>query len=538
MPGMAMETETAARLRERWVAFAFTGSDLLVEASAEGVICFAAGPFRIRFGTEPESFVGQRAIALIAPSDQSAFSVTLRMVALLGRTNPVVLRLNDAAHTACAISAMLVPGPHKRLCLAFGPVPIELPASPKPEPARLGGAAPFSREAEAWVRGGAGGSLGLVEVRGWGAAKDAMSEQEAEGLRARIGSALAAARPGALVGELADGRFGVLSAAPLNAETLAAELAALLSKTPATGEAGVDGMEMALAGHGLTPFQAVRAVRFALGEFSQAGTAAVLAEGGRQGLGGVIAQAQTRARGLRTAIQERQFKLAYQPLVGLADRAVHHHEALLRLGRGGATPGYGPQEFVTFAEAVGLAEELDFAVLEQSLLALRRVPGASVAVNVSGQSMQSVAFRTRMLERIAVEPGLVGRNGKSRLIVELTETAEIEDIAGVANTIGRLRAAHVPVCIDDFGAGNAAFRYLRDFAVDYVKIDGSYVQGAMNSTQDRSFVIAMIQLAHSVGARVVAEMIETEAQAKLMADLKVEYGQGWLFGRPGPLAAA
>ncbi len=161
-----------------------------------------------------------------------------------------------------------------------------------------------------------------------------------------------------------------------------------------------------------------------------------------------------------------------------------------------------------------------------------------MAVNVSGLSMQSAAFRTRMLEQVAGETGVVRAGRRPRLIVELTETAEIEDIAGAAVTIRQLRAAGVPVCIDDFGSGNAAFRYLRDFAVDFVKIDGSYVQGALRSTQERNSVAAMVQLARSVGARVVAEMIETEAQARLMDALKVDYGQGWLFGRAGKLTPA
>jgi EAL domain-containing protein (putative c-di-GMP-specific phosphodiesterase class I) len=143
-----------------------------------------------------------------------------------------------------------------------------------------------------------------------------------------------------------------------------------------------------------------------------------------------------------------------------------------------------------------------------------------------------------MLQAIAAGPRLRGAGGRPRLIVELTETAEIEDVAGAAATIGELRAAGVPVCIDDFGAGNAAFRYLRDFAVDFVKIDGSYVQGAVHNAQERNFVTAMVNLARSVGAQVVAEMIETEAQATLMATLQVEFGQGWLFGRPGKLVAA
>ena len=540
--GVAEEDAAAARLRERWVAFAFTGADLVVEASAEGMIRFAAGAFRLRFGAEPESFVGQRAAVLIAPPDQAAFGVTLRMAALHGRASPVVLHLNDPARTPCAVAAMLVPAPRKRLCLTFGPVPAPalpasapaLPAPAQPVPVQQVMAGPFGREAQQWLRGGAGGSLGLVEVHGWNAATDALSAPEAERLRARIGDALAAARPGALAGELAEGRFGVLSTGSLDVGALARDVASLL---PASPDSDVTGLDMALDGHGLTPSQAIRAMRFALGRFTREGIQAVRAEGGGQGLAGVIAHAHARARGLRTAIRERQFSLGYQPVVRLADRVVSHHEALLRPSRGGAAPAYDPQEFVTFAEAVGLSEELDFAVLELALFALKHTPGAAVAVNVSGLSMQNATFRARMLECIAARLGKPRPDSRKQLIVELTETAEIDDIAGAAATISQLRRAGVPVCVDDFGSGNAAFRYLRDFTVDFVKIDGSYVQGALHSAQERQFIGSMAQMARSAGARVVAEMIETEAQAKLMAELQVEYGQGWLFGRAGKLVA-
>ena len=101
--------------------------------------------------------------------------------------------------------------------------------------------------------------------------------------------------------------------------------------------------------------------------------------------------------------------------------------------------------------------------------------------------------------------------------------------------LDRLRAVGVPVCIDDFGAGSAAFRYLRDFRVDYVKIDGAYVRAAANGERERGFVASMHDLARSVGAQVIAETIETQAQAALMVSLGVRLGQGWLFGRPGPL---
>ena len=523
--------------RERWVAFAFTGADLLVEATPDGIIGFAAGPFRLRFGVEAERFVGQRASMLIAPPDQAAFEIAIGMAAIQGRTLPVVLHLNEPAHTPCAVAAMMVPGPSARLCLTFGPVAVATPAVPRVPPVVLGQPSRFAREAEAWLRGGGEGSLGLVEVPGWGAAKAAMSAGEAEELRAQIGAALAAAGPGALAGELGEGRFGVLAASRLDTAEIARQVEAQLSGTPIAGRGGVAALDLRLAGDGLTMTQAVRALRYALGRFAQAGSDTIRG-GAAEGLPGIIAGAQARARGLRTAIGERHFGLSFQPVASLEDAAVHHFEALLRPVQAVGGVRQSPQDFVTFAEAVGLAEEMDAAVLEQSLKALRASPSVAVAVNVSGQSMQSAAFRTRMLALIRAEADIVRPGDRTRLIIELTETADIEDVATAAATIQDLRMAGVPVCIDDFGAGNAAFRYLRDFKVDFVKIDGSYVHGAGVSDQERGFVAAMVQLAKSVGARVIAEMIETEAQAALMRQLQVHFGQGWLFGRPGKLPGA
>jgi EAL domain-containing protein (putative c-di-GMP-specific phosphodiesterase class I) len=111
-------------------------------------------------------------------------------------------------------------------------------------------------------------------------------------------------------------------------------------------------------------------------------------------------------------------------------------------------------------------------------------------------------------------------------------------MSAAAGQIQRIRAAGVPVCLDDFGAGSASFRYLRELRVDYIKIDGSYVREASRTDQGRSFVSAMRDLAASTGAETIAEMIETEADAALMRKLGISLGQGWLFGKPGPLPVA
>ena len=231
---------------------------------------------------------------------------------------------------------------------------------------------------------------------------------------------------------------------------------------------------------------------------------------------------------MRATLAENRFRLAFQPVVQLDTGIVHHYEALLRPNLAPGGPIQNTQEFVTFAEAVGLSEELDWAVMQQAVAAMRASPTAQIAVNVSGLSMQSPPFCERITKCLAgVAPG--------RILVELTETADITDVAAASATIDRLRAMQVQVCIDDFGAGSAAFRYLREFRVDYVKLDGAYVRGALQNAREHGFLLTMIELANFVGAKVIAETIEQEDEAQMMRDLGVEYGQGWLFGRPGAL---
>jgi EAL domain-containing protein (putative c-di-GMP-specific phosphodiesterase class I) len=254
----------------------------------------------------------------------------------------------------------------------------------------------------------------------------------------------------------------------------------------------------------------------------------VAASGFAAGLAGFIAQTQGQTAALRQVIADRRFDVLYQPVVALRSRAVHHYEALLRPTPMAGAPWQTTQEFVTCAEALGLAEELDLAVLQHVLAALDRAPGCSIAANISGQSMESEKFRRRLLQ-------LLPAGSYRRLLIELTETAEIVDVAIAAATLQRLREQNIGVCLDDFGAGAAAFRYLRDFPVDYLKIDGAYVLGALRGERERNVVTSMLDLARSVGAETIAEAIETRELARLMEELGCMFGQGWLFGKAAPL---
>jgi EAL domain-containing protein (putative c-di-GMP-specific phosphodiesterase class I) len=333
-----------------------------------------------------------------------------------------------------------------------------------------------------------------------------------------------------MVTEMAEGRFGVLGTEALDIPRLVAAIEALVKLAPVGGGIRVRGQQLDLATHPTDEGysgRATRALRYALACFAKNGLTGLADAGFRDGLEGFLATTAQRAAALGARIAGRRFRLVYQPVVNLSDRAVHHFEALIRPLADLDGLALSPQNFVTYAEAINLSEPLDLAIVSEVRATLAAAPReVRVAANISGLSMQSASFRDQLMAQVP-------RDG--RLLVELTETADITDTDAAAATIAALRQAQVEVGIDDFGAGSASFRYVRDFRVDHVKIDGSYVRAATQGARERGLVASMRDLAHGLGADTIAEMIETEETAGLMRELGVTFGQGYLFGRAGRL---
>jgi EAL domain-containing protein (putative c-di-GMP-specific phosphodiesterase class I) len=505
--------------RERFLTFALAAAEMLLEVAPDGRILFAAGAFQSRLGCTPEALIGKPVRDILALADHAAFDVAFNTLLARDRLAPTVIRLANAGASAmCCSGLRLRGGDAGRLCLTFAALPLAGAA----EGPTLCDAGALRDAAQAICRGG--GTLGLLEIQApsGGLAPDGAL---ARLVRDTLATSIA---PDSLAGELGEGRFGLLSRTSTDLAAIGARIEQVVAEAGLGATVATRGL--ALGQSGLTPMQVTRALRYALSAFSRGGAPALTEAGFDGGLSGFVAEACALTATLHQTIADRRFDLAFQPIVTLRDRRPHHYEALLRPDLATASPLTQALDFVTFTETIGLSEELDWAVLLAACGAARQARGTRIAVNLSGLSVQSPGFRTAMLRLLETEPLLA-----HRLLIEITETAEIEDEAEAARTVEALRGHGVPLCIDDFGAGAAAFRYLRILRVAYVKIDGLYVQHAMRSPQDRGIVASMVDLARTVGAKVVAERIETEAEAALMLELGVDYGQGWLFGRPGPL---
>lgn len=235
---------------------------------------------------------------------------------------------------------------------------------------------------------------------------------------------------------------------------------------------------------------------------------------------------------LHRAIEEEQLALVYQPQVSVADRRIVGVEALLRW----VHPEIGniaPSEFIPMAESLGLMDRLGRWVFERACRDAARWPDPdlTLSINVSVLQVQHPQFQAT-LEAAARRHGV----GPHRLIIELTETALVSDLAGLQSTLEQVRAWGARVSVDDFGTGYSTLLFLRQLQVDELKIDQSFIQdlGQPDKAGRDSCAIvgATLTLAAAFGLGVVAEGVETEQQASLLRDMGCPSMQGWLIA-PG-----
>lgn len=226
------------------------------------------------------------------------------------------------------------------------------------------------------------------------------------------------------------------------------------------------------------------------------------------------------------ALNERRVQLALQPVVRAVGREIAFHEALLRVGRGADGLFFAPAELVPMLERRGLVRLFDHRVMELAVDLMNADKNLVLSLNVSPQSLTDPEWLEALLAFTNASRGL-----GSRLIVEVTETATIDDPLRIARLLATIKAQGARIAIDDFGAGHTSLRHLREFPIDILKLDGAFTQNLRRSTDDRFYVRTLIDLARHLEVETVAEWVDEEVQATMLADWGVTYLQGHLLGK-------
>jgi EAL domain-containing protein (putative c-di-GMP-specific phosphodiesterase class I) len=219
-------------------------------------------------------------------------------------------------------------------------------------------------------------------------------------------------------------------------------------------------------------------------------------------------------------------RLVLQPLIAAKTGRPEIYECLLRMERlDGSLVSAG--EFVPMAEQLGLSRLIDRRALELSVDLLKKHGELVLSLNVSSLTSSDQ-------EWLATLRRLTGGRAEllKRIIVEITETAAIDDLDQSVNFVNSLKTLGCRVAIDDFGAGYTSFKNLKVLNVDIVKIDGAFVKNIADDSSDQIFIKTMIQLADTFGMQTVAEWVGDERAAKYLTEAGITYLQGYYYGMP------
>lgn len=237
---------------------------------------------------------------------------------------------------------------------------------------------------------------------------------------------------------------------------------------------------------------------------------------------------------LRGAVAEKELEVHYQPIVSLSSGQVCGVESLLRW-RNSEYGMISPSKFIPIAESSGLIQPIGIWTIETVCRQLQtwHATGLNLyaSVNVSPRQIPD-GVSPRRLRELAEEFGVA----PELLVLEITESTLAEDFDVVANWLREVRAHGFRVYLDDFGTGYSSLSYLKNFPVDAVKIDQSFIRDMVENDRDHALVETIIGISKTLGLQVVVEGVETAKQRHQLREMSCTYGQGYLFSRPQPPA--
>lgn len=239
---------------------------------------------------------------------------------------------------------------------------------------------------------------------------------------------------------------------------------------------------------------------------------------------------------LRKAIKDEQFEIYYQPVIDLKGNWLNKAEALLRWHH----PESGlvsPSVFIPIAEETGLISEIGNWVFYQAIEQAnqwRRQIDEKFQVSINTSPLQWIDDAAAMSQWFSY----LDRRGISgqAISMEITEGLIMEARDKITNRLLDFRDARIQVSIDDFGTGYSSLSYLKQFDIDYLKIDQSFVRNLEHDQNDLGLCEAIIVMAQKLGIKVIAEGVETKTQDRLLRDFGCDFGQGYFYSRPVPAA--
>ena len=524
-------TRLSPAVHERFVSLAFCWGDILVELDDAFRVGFAGGLTEVLFGTAPSGLVGLNLLDLVGGSTRTILRTSLNRARLGGRIQDLYVALprSEGPDQVAQIAGYYADGADGRFFLAIKLMPNAHFDQAVGYADGFADADSFCDMANEVLARRRDARLSLISIPGLQSLFAEMGRGEQRSVRLAISSFLHAhAFEHEDTGTMGLGKYALVHEDKVDIETLRDELAGLLATI--TRQRTVDVRAATIAGQDdVDPGDLAKGIVFAINQFKESAGSALTLSALNANFSEFAEEAVKTVSLFRDTVENSNFSLVFQPIVSLKDQSIHHYEVLSRFnGRFGESP----YRYICFAEETGLISSFDFAVIKKTVNWLEthgRGKTYRMAVNMSGQSLLNPIYRQRIDDLLVAKPWV-----KERLMIELTESARVEDLQAADLYIQHLRGRGVPVCLDDFGAGAASFNYLGAMAVDVVKIDGAAIENTIGTLRGRAFMKAMGSFCTALNVQTVGEMIDTQEKADFLKDCKIDFAQGYLYGKGEP----
>lgn len=544
MGGIPSNTSTIEALkydRDRFVAFAFASSDMLIQLNEKHIVTYIDGATRGFMGEDAGHFLHHPFTDFISFDQQKNWQAILDSIEKTGRAQQRKLLLHSRLFDKLpvVVSGVTLPKDEKSIYLSFTILKDEIEAheiADRDLQTGLLNKESYARRAAERMRelveSGTDVSMSLLDLPELKDFLDGLEPERAQSISRDIAEYI---RKKSVDNDMASridvDKFSFVHVDSIEESEVANEVQALIAKLDPTMK-NFKARMSTLNGdaNGLNDEDSARAIFYTLGRFSNSKEEFSF-NSIQESYDSLLEETVLNITQFKSTVEDDSFNLAYQPIVDLRNGTIHHYEALVRLKQHDTTAFGNPFEFVTFGEQTGLIGEFDLAMTRRALDALDRSHEKSkwplIAVNLSGKSLSSQFFMDTFIAITKKYPHV-----RKQLIIEVTESAKITDMEAANNFLQELRMSGHTCCLDDFGVAESSFDYLRHLHVDYVKIDGSYVRDNLSTTRGRHLLRAMVGMCRNLGMSTIGEMVEDEKTAIILWESGVHYGQGWLFGKP------
>lgn len=523
--------------RDRFMGFSFAAADLLVELDEQGCITFCMGASQNLFGMPVEKLIRKPLNQFVINPDKTMLTFLFDSIKIGERRGPIKIHtLKNDNKIAVNISVFKMPNELGKISVIMNlqnPLSMGINDPSRDSETGLLNKEAFFTMAETTINNAKNSGeeirMTLIDMPDEEELVESMGELNAKEFKTKTASFLRAASLSDSVADLKNDKLSIIHNNNLRSDKISTEIQNISKEYSDVGSSiqiGTTGIEIDT---NVDAGDMSRALAYTINQYvsdNKFGNGKDVTF--EQQVNSQITNTIEQINWFKDVITKNKIGYVAQEIVDINTNQVHHHELLVRF-----EPDVSPFQRLIFAEKVGIIHELDYTILKQAIKWINETPNHpsfSLAVNISGASLTRADFCFKMLKLI---------NDKlcypERLLIEITESAEIESLKKVNDYFKTIRAKGIKLCIDDFGAGAASLNYIRLLDVDIVKIDGQYIRESMKSGREDKILKAMVNLCKSMNMEIVAEQIETKEQAQYLSELGVHFGQGYLYHKPTPV---